>query len=79
MKLVPCITEEDLKVVRPKTNLWNVLDEFINSGYDVMEVKDFTNKDAGSCAASMGASIKRYKFNCKVMKRGERVFLVRNK
>lgn len=78
MKLVPC-TEEELRWVRPKTDLWSVLNEFIESGHDVVEVKEFTNKNAESCSSSMSAAIKRYKFNCTVIKRGERVFLVRNK
>lgn len=78
MKLVPC-NEDDLKVVNPRTNLWKVLNEFVNGDFDVVEVRDFTNKDAKNCAASIGSAIRRYRFNVQVIKRGERVFLVRKK
>ena len=78
MKLIPCV-EEELRYVRRKSNLWAVLNEFIDSGYDVMEVKDFTHKNAESCSSSIDSAIKRYGFNCTVTMRKERVFLVRNK
>lgn len=78
MKLVPC-NEIELRYVRPKTNLWAVLNEFAHGYHDVMEVTEFTNKNAESCASSMSAAVKRYRFNIQVIKRGERVFLVRKK
>lgn len=78
MKLIP-YTENDLKLIRTRTDLWSVLNEFIDGDHDVMEVTEFTNKNAESCASSMSAAVKRYRFNIQVIKRGERVFLVRKK
>ncbi len=78
MKLVPC-TEDDLRLVRAKTDIWMVLTEFADSDYDVVEVSDYTHKDAHSCAASINTSIKRFGFAMSVMVRRGRVFLLKNK
>ena len=78
MKLVP-VEKLDLTIRRAYTNNWKILNEFVEGDFDIVEVREFTNKDANSCAASLGASRKRYGFNVSVIKRGERVFLVKNK
>lgn len=76
MKLVPC-NEDDLKIVKSKTDIYKTLSEFIHSDCDIMEIKDFTHKSAVVCAGCISQSVKRYRFNIQVVKRGERVFLVR--
>lgn len=76
MKLYP-VKEIDLRVRRPYTNNFKVLQEFVEGDYDIVEVRDFTNKNASSCASSLNSSARRYKFNVMVIRRGERVFLMR--
>jgi hypothetical protein len=78
MKLVPTNIKELGTVRRPYTPNYKILCEFRDSKYECVELKDYTHKDAHSCSTSFLNSIKRYKMtNIMVLKRGERVFLIK--
>lgn len=78
MKLVPC-SENELKLVRPKTDIWKALNEFAESDYEVVELSEFTHKDSHSCTSSIRTAIKRYGFSMTVLERRGRVFLAKGK
>lgn len=46
-----------------KSDNLNILEEFIESGFDCVEVKNFTQKSAKICASSLANSIKHYRFS----------------
>ena len=55
-----------------------ILEEFADMNCNLVEVKDFTTKNAMYCAASLNSSIKRYKmFNLRAVSRMGRVFLLK--
>lgn len=79
MKLTPCNIEEIGGMgYYKKSNNYRILSEFISSGLKAAKVEEFTQKSATSCAASLNASIKRYRMNSiyAIERKGE-VFLIR--
>lgn len=63
------LVKRDIKNIRrvsfffKKSDNLIALEEFIESGFDCVEVKKFTQKSAKSCASSLRNSIKRYGFS----------------
>lgn len=56
-----------------------LLEEFANSEMDCAEVKDFTQKNAKSCCASLNISIKNYHMTgIYAIYRKNRVFLIKD-
>lgn len=47
-------------VTRTYTENEKFIDEFIESGDDCWEIKEYTHNSADSCASAINASIKRY-------------------
>lgn len=62
-----------------KTKNEKILDEFLESGNDCVELVGYTNKDAKSCQGSINLYIRRHKMQTQVyaIYRRGRVFLVR--
>lgn len=62
----------------PTKNL-EILEEFINSGLDCAEIKNFPHKTANGCSTSIKNSIKRFGMNSSVTTviRNGRVFLIK--
>lgn len=62
------------------TKIISILDEFVESGKEVAEVK-YDQKNAKSAYASLGQAIRRYRERYEnlitVTRRGDRVFLIR--
>ena len=55
-----------------------LLNEFVESGLDCAQVNGFTTQDATTCAASLNASIKRFKIaGIRAISRKGCVYLVR--
>ena len=56
-----------------------ILQDFIDSGLDCAELKDFTHHDAKSCQSSLWNSMKRLGLNnsIAIISRENRVFLIR--
>lgn len=80
MKLVPIKTQKIPGVIpQRKGSNYNILVEFQESKEDCVELREYPHKNAMSAAACLIQSIKRYRFNIKVIRRGDRVFLVKNK
>lgn len=80
MKLVPIETQKIPSVVpKRKGSNYNTLVEFQESEADCVELMEYPHKNAESAACCLSQSIKRYRFNIKVIKRGERVFLIKIK
>lgn len=76
MKLIPCDVNEFRRGYE-RSNNYEILREFNESGLDCAKVENYTQINATSCATSLRTSIKRYRFGnleCKV-RRGE-VFLI---
>ena len=61
MKLVPYDISK-IRYYRP-CKLQVILNEFVNSGLDCVEVKDFTHKNAKSCANALNTSAKKSRMN----------------
>ena len=79
MKLIPYnVDNVPGKHAYSLTKNLELLEEFANSDFDCVEVTDFTQKNATTCATSLNTSIKRYRmFSIKAIQRGDRVFLIR--
>ena len=79
MKLVPYEREKIKNIGWTKTKNLAILEEFLRSNYDCVEVKEFTTKSASTCAASLQVSIKRFGLSDSVfaISRKDRVFLSR--
>lgn len=79
MKTVPY----DLKKIRnlkhyKKSELQNILEEFLESGVDCVKIEDWTQKTASSCASSFNVAAKRYKLvGARAISRNGEVFLVK--
>lgn len=66
------------EVKRDHSDNYAILKEFANSSDDCVKLEGWTHKNASSCAASMGASIRRfYRGQMKVIQRRGDVFLVK--
>lgn len=80
MKLVPYEVENiPGHSMYTKTKNLKLLEEFVNSGLDCAEVKDYTQKNATVCATSLAASIKNFRMTgVRVIQRKDRVFLIKN-
>lgn len=66
------------EVERSKSDNYSILKEFANSSDDCVKLEGWTHKNASSCAASMGASIRRfYRGQIKVIQRRGDVYLVK--
>lgn len=78
MKLVPYdLTKVNAKGYKMSKNQ-KILEEFRNSDLDCAEVTEFTQCSATTCAASLNASIKRYRLNTlRAIIREGRVFLIK--
>ena len=79
MKLVPYEREKIENIGWSKTKNFKILEEFLHGDYDCVEVKEFTNKNARTCAGSLQASVRRFGLTDSVMviSRKDRVFLIR--
>ena len=78
MKLV----KADINKVQPnlykKSNNLKLLEEFINSGEDCMEVVDYTQKKTSGCVWSLNNSIRIYSLGgIRAICRDKRVYLVK--
>lgn len=78
MKLV----KADINKVQPnlykKSNNLKLLEEFINSGEDCMEVVDYTHKKTSGCVWSLNNSIRIYSLGgIRAICRDKRVYLVK--
>lgn len=61
-----------------KTKNFKIIEDFVNSGLNCAEVKEFTNKSSYGCATSLNVSIKRFKVaGIKAIVCKNRVFLVK--
>lgn len=66
------------EVERDRSDNYSILKEFANSSDDCVKIEGWTHKNASSCAASMGASIRRfYRGQMKVVQRRGDVYLVK--
>lgn len=66
------------EVERDRSDNYSILKEFANSSDDCVKIEGWTHKNASSCAASMGASIRRfYRGQMKVILRRGDVYLVK--
>lgn len=80
MKLVPIETQKIPSVVpQRKGSNYNTLVEFQESEADCVELREYPHKNAMTAAVCLSKSIKRYRFNIKVIRRGDRVFLIKIK
>lgn len=80
MKLVPIETQKIPSVVpQRKGSNYNTLVKFQESEADCVELREYPHKNAKSAASCLRLSINRFRFNIKVIKRGDRVFLVKIK
>ena len=71
MKLVPIETQKIPNVIpQRKGSNYNILVEFQESGLDCVELREYPHKNASSAAVCLSLSIKRFRFNIKVIKRG---------
>ena len=62
-----------------KTSNLKILEEFTNSGMKCAILEDYPHKNANSCVSCLRASISRFRMRgLGVIKRGEKVYLVRN-
>lgn len=78
MKITP-IKLADIPVRRSYSDNYSTVMQFAESGYDCVEITDWTQKSAQQCAASLNATIKRYRlFANKAIHREGRVFLVKD-
>lgn len=78
MKITP-IKFEEIPVKRSYSDNYSTIIQFADSGYDCVEITDYTQKSAQQCAASLNATIKRYRlFANKAIQRNGRVFLVKS-
>lgn len=69
MKLVP-VDKNSVGGWYTTTGNKLIIDEFIESGMQCAEVEGYTQKNAVTCAASLKATIKRYRvFNVRVITR----------
>lgn len=78
MKLV----KADINKIQPniykKSNNLKLLEDFINSGEDCMEVVDYTHKKPSGCVWSLNNSIRRYSLGgIRSICRDKRVYLVK--
>ena len=79
MKLVPYNVEK-LRAGFKRTKNQTILEEFANSDYDCVEIKDFSHKNAKSCSSCLSLSVKRFGYqNIRVVQRGNQVFLIKVK
>lgn len=78
MKLVPYdLTKVNAKAYKMSKNQ-KILEEFRDSDFDCAEVTEFTQCRAVVCAASLNASIQRYRLNTlRAIVREGRVFLIK--
>lgn len=54
------------------------INEFMESGFECIEVKDFEHRDAYSCANALRRSVERMNIrSIKVISRNNRVFMIR--
>lgn len=62
-----------------KSDNLSILEEFVESGLDCAEVKNFTQKNAEICASSLANSIKHYGFSgIAAISRKNHVYLIRD-
>lgn len=61
-----------------KSELQNILEEFLESGADCVKIEGWTQKTAMSCASSLNVAAKRYKLTgARALSRNGEVFLVK--
>lgn len=78
MKMVPCDVHT-VDAVRTNCKNHKVLMEFVESNHGCVELVDYPQKNAHSCAASFTQSIRRFNLNSiKVLQRGNKVFLIKS-
>lgn len=78
MNLVP-IEAQNIPYANAKRNGSNykALVEFQESGATCVEVKDYPHKNAETAANCLRTSIRRYRFRIRVVRRKDRVFLIK--
>lgn len=80
MTLVPYNKKELGELTFERTSNLKILEEFIRSDLDCARVDGYTHHNAGSCASSLRASIKRFGMHgIMVIKRKDDIFLVKVK
>lgn len=66
------------KAVRPKTNNFRLLEEFMAMDATCVEYVGYAHKNAETCQSSIHQSTKLYGFhNIGVLRRGDHVYLIR--
>lgn len=78
MKLVPYDRNELVKNYRNTKNQ-KIFEEFIESGLDCVEIVDHGHSNAKCAQSCLTTSAKRFGFNIRVIVRGERVFLIKER
>lgn len=79
MTIVPCTIQELGDAKRYSDNI-GVLEKFKSTGAQCVRLEDWTHNDATSCCESIRQTIRRQRpqYNMiKVVKRGDKVFLIR--
>ena len=77
------ITPYDIKKIKntkgyKKSELQELLEEFLESGKDCVKIEDWTQKTAPSCASSFNTAAKRYHMTgVRAISRNGEVFLVK--
>lgn len=72
------VNREEICTYKRTSNLV-VLEEFLKTGFDCAELKDFGNSKAMVKASSLRQAAKRFRLGVDVISHGDRVFLVREK
>lgn len=77
MKIIP-VSETELMVgYSTRTDVFETLNAFQESGLKCAQVTEYTHKNAASCACALRQGIKRFnRYHIKVMVRKDRVYLV---
>lgn len=66
------------KAMRPKTNNFRLLEEFMAMNTLCVEYVGYTQKNAETCRSSIHQSIKLYGFhNIGILRRGDHIYLIR--
>lgn len=78
MKMVPYDAKKLNRYYKSCSNQ-EILEQFIDSDLDCVRIDDYPHKNAAICRNSLALSIKRFGFNITAIRRGNDVFLVKNK
>ena len=77
MKFIPVSETEIIKSYSERTDVFETLNAFQESGLKCVKITEYTHKNANSCATALRVGIKRFnRYHIKVMVRKDNVYLV---